>query len=104
MLCSYLYTVYQLSMTEAKIMTKHPLGKTGRSVSKASYDIMKQAIVKALQKKELTHTELVNEVTKTLRGKVDYNINWYAVTVKLDLEARKIIMRTTARPQTYRVK
>ena len=76
-------------MTEEKILTKHPLGKSGRNISKHKYETMKQAIVEALRNKELTHTELFNQLNKSLKGKFSDNISWYAETVKLDLEARK---------------
>lgn len=91
-------------MTEEKILTKHPLGKSGRNISKDKYETMKQAIVEALRNKELTHTELFNQLNKSLKGKFSANISWYGETVKLDLEARKIVERTSSRPQKYRLK
>jgi hypothetical protein len=39
-----------------------------------------------------------------LKGKFSDNISWYAETVKLDLEARKKIERTSSKPQKYRLK
>ena len=89
-------------MAEEKILTKHPQGKTGRSISKQSYEQLKSAILKALGKKELTHTELFDQLNKSLKGKFDGNISWYGETVKLDLEARKIIQRSDDKPQKYR--
>ena len=53
----------------------------------------------ALCGKELTHSELLDKVNKGLKGKFSGNISWYAETVKLDLEARKIIERTSSKPQ-----
>jgi hypothetical protein len=91
-------------MSEEKILTKHPLGKTGRNISKQTYDLFKQAIVSALRRKELTHTELAEQLVRNLKGKFSGNINWYGETVKLDLEARKIIERTGSKPQKYRLK
>jgi hypothetical protein len=64
-------------MTEEKILTKHPLGKSGRDSSKQKYEEVKRAIIAALQSKELTHTELFNELNKSLRGKFAGNISWY---------------------------
>jgi hypothetical protein len=93
-----------VKMTEEKILTKHPLGKSGRNISKDKYETMKQAIVEALRNKELTHTELFNQLNKSLKGRFPDNISWYAETVKLDLEARKKIERTSSRPQKYRLK
>lgn len=91
-------------MTEQKILTKHPLGKSGKNISRNSYDVMKQAMLSVLEGKELTHTELFERIAKKLQGKFDGNISWYAETVKLDLEARKMIERTSSKPQKYRVR
>jgi uncharacterized protein (DUF2461 family) len=91
-------------MAEEKILTKHPQGKTGRNISKESYETLKQAILSTLGSKELTHTELFEQLNKKLGGKFDGNISWYGETVKLDLEARKVIERTPSKPAKYRVK
>lgn len=91
-------------MAEEKILTKHPQGKTGRNISKKSYETLKTAILAALRKKELTHTELFEQLNRNLKGKFDGNISWYGETVKLDLEARKIIERTNSKPQRYKVR
>ena len=91
-------------MTEEKILTKHPVGKSGRNISKDKYETMKRAILEALRNKELTHTELFNQLNKSLKGKFSDNISWYGETIKLDLEARKIVERTSSRPQRYRLK
>jgi hypothetical protein len=91
-------------MTEEKILTKHPLGKSGRNISRQNYETIKRAIVETLRGEELTHTELVNRLHGSLKGKFSENINWYSETVKLDLEARGIIERTHSKPQKYRLK
>lgn len=86
---------------EEKILTKHPTtGKSGKNISKEKYETQKKAILSALQKKELTHTELFDRLNKTLNGKFSGSISWYGETVKLDLEARKIIERTSSKPPT----
>ena len=91
-------------MAEEKILTKHPLGKSGKNIDTQKYETLKEAIVSALQSKELTHTELFNKLNKSLKSKFSGNISWYGETVKLDLEARRIIERTSSKPQKYRVK
>jgi uncharacterized protein (DUF2461 family) len=91
-------------MKEQKILTKHPLGKSGKNTDKRKYETLKKAILSTLGKKELTHTELFDRINKSLKGKFDGNISWYAETVKLDLEARKIIQRNTEKPPKYRLK
>ncbi len=90
-------------MAEEKILTKHPLGKSGKNIDKQKYEMLKKAILLVLQNKELTHTELFNHLNKSLKSKFSGNISWYGETVKLDLEARKIIERTSAKPQKYRL-
>lgn len=90
-------------MTEEKILTKHPLGKSGKNINKQTYEMFKGAILSALRNEELTHTELFDQLNKSLKGKFSGNISWYAETVKLDLEARKIIERTSSKPQKYRL-
>jgi hypothetical protein len=89
---------------EEKILTKHPLGKSGKNVSKQNYETVKQALMRALRNKELSHTELMKQLKKSLKSSFSGNISWYAETVKLDLEARKIIERTSSKPQKYRLK
>jgi hypothetical protein len=91
-------------MTAEKILTQHPLGKTGRNIDREKYDALKNAILSALRENDLTHTELFSCLNKNLKGKFSGNISWYGETVKLDLEARKIIERTASKPQRYRLK
>jgi uncharacterized protein DUF6958 len=91
-------------MTAQKILTQHPLGKTGRNIDREKYDILKKAILSALRKDELTHTELFSSLNKGLRNKFTGNVSWYGETVKLDLEAKKIIERTDSKPQKYRLR
>jgi hypothetical protein len=91
-------------MKEEKILTKHPLGKKRVNISKEKYETMRKAILSTLQNKEFTHTELFDRLNKSLKGKFSGSISWYAETVKLDLEARKIVERTSSKPQKYRLK
>jgi hypothetical protein len=93
----------ETEMPEEKILTKHPSGKSGRNISRQSYEAVRKAILSALRNKELTHTELFGELKKSLKGNFAGNISWYGETVKLDLEARKIIERTLSKPQKYRL-
>ena len=52
----------------------------------------------------MTHDELFDRLNKSLKNKFSGNISWYGETVKLDLEARKIIERTSSKPQKYGLK
>jgi hypothetical protein len=94
----------RFTMAEEKILARHPLGKTGRNISRDKYEILKRAILSALNKSELTHTELFDQLNKSLRGRFSGDVSWYGETVKLDLEARKIIERTASKLQKYRLK
>ena len=89
-------------MTAEKILTKHPLGKSGKNIDREKYDVLRKAILSALRKNNLTHTELFSRINKRLKGKFSGDVNWYGETVKLDLEARKLIERTASKPQKYR--
>jgi Family of unknown function (DUF6958) len=89
---------------EKKILTKHPSGKRGVNIAQTKHDTIKEAILSVLKNKELTHTELFDRLNQRLEGKFAGSINWYAETVKLDLEARKLLERTSAKPQKYRLK
>ena len=91
-------------MREEKILTKHPLGKSGKNIDRQKYETIKKAILSALQNKELTHTELFDRLNKTLTSKFSGTVSWYAETAKLDLEARKMVQRTSSKPQKYRLK
>jgi hypothetical protein len=91
-------------MAEEKILTKHPLGKSGKNISKQKYETLKKAILSALKNRQLTHPQLFNELNNRLRSRFSGNISWYGETVKLDLEARKIIERTGSKPQKYQLK
>ena len=102
--CGQEYQKERREMTAEKILTKHPLGKSGKNIDRKKYDALKKAILSALGKNDLTHTELSNQLNRSLKGKFSGNISWYGETVKLDLEARKIIERTSSKPQKYRLK
>ena len=91
-------------MKEEKILTKHPLGKSGKNIDRKKYDAVKAAILSALKRKALTHSELFERLDGSLTGKFAGSIHWYGETVKLDLEARKIIQRSTEKPAKYRLK
>ncbi len=91
---------------DARIVTKHPeKGKQGVNISKAKYETVRAAIVKALRaKKELTFRDLDKAVGKALTGKFEGSTSWYFTTVKLDLEARKVIQRVPkSSPQRVRL-
>jgi hypothetical protein len=93
----------RIEVAEEKILTKHPLGKSGKNISRQKYEAIKKAILATLKNRELTHTELFHRLNATLKNKFSGNTSWFGETVKLDLEARKIIERTRSKPQKYRL-
>jgi hypothetical protein len=64
-------------MKEEKILTKHPLGKSGKNIDEQKYEMLKRAILSALRSRELTHTELFKRLNNSLNEKFSGNINWY---------------------------
>ena len=85
---------------EDRILTLHPEGKQGVNISKKKYDTMRQAIIDCLsQGEELTYFQLAIAVEERLADQFDGSIRWYFTTVKLDLEARHIVERTSSKPQ-----
>ena len=90
---------------EAKIRTLHPNGKQGTNISQAKYEVIKQAILEALQARPgLTFTELTQEIEARLAGNFEGSVNWYVTTVKLDLEARGLVRRVpNTSPQQLRL-
>src|SRR5437763_950548 len=73
--CEEQYSRKEKEMTAKKVMTKHPLGKSGRNIDKNKYDVLKRTILSALRPNDLTHTELFNRLDKSLKGKFAGNIS-----------------------------
>ncbi|MGH9878887.1 MAG: DUF6958 family protein [Nitrososphaerales archaeon] len=90
---------------EERILTKHPAKKHGVSISKYKYELIRKAIIQSLRAKgELTFTDLAKAVKGKLKGGFEGSIPWYVESVKLDLEARKVIERVPrTKPQLYRL-
>ncbi len=88
-----------------RIMTLHPDGKQGVNIEKEKYEAMRQAIVTALQAQQpQTFSGLEQAVSTQLAGNFDGSVSWYFTTVKLDLEARNILVRVPGtRPQQIRL-
>lgn len=77
-----------------KILTLHPQGKKGVNISFEKYHFIKNFIIKTLAEKgEVTFENLTDMAVKELSDRFEGKVIWYMVTVKLDLEARKIIQR-----------
>lgn len=79
---------------DEKIMTLHPQGKTGVNILKRRYNTIKEFILKTIgEHGELTYQDLDTMAVKSLKTNFDGKVGWYVVTVKLDLEARRLIER-----------
>lgn len=84
-----------MNASNEKIMTLHPdASKQGVNIDRAKYDTVRDAIVSLLEQRgEMTYTDLADAVGEVLTGNFEGSIQWYTVTVKLDLEARGVIER-----------
>lgn len=90
---------------EEKIQTLHPEpGKTNKNISLNKYNVIKDNILLILSEIEPTHTELMEKLYNNVKDTFEGGVQWYGETVKLDLEARKIIERTGTKPEKYRLK
>lgn len=90
---------------DKKIQTFHPdPAKTNKNISLDKYNTIKDALLNILQSKELTHTDLMECLYQQVKDTFVGGVQWYGETVKLDLEARKIIERTGTKPEKYRMK
>lgn len=95
----------EFKMKEESIQTLHPqAGKTNKKISLEKYTLIRDVILKILTKEELTHTELMEELYVRVKDNFTGGVQWYGETVKLDLEARKLIERTKTKPEKYKLK
>lgn len=79
---------------EEKILTLHPAGKKGTNISLEKYNIIKDAMLKIIAEQgNISYEDLNDKMMDDLQPTFDGRVNWYVVTVKLDLEARGIIER-----------
>lgn len=86
------------------IQTLHPdQTKTNKRISLEKYNFIKKHLLAVLKKAELTHTELMEALYQRVKDEFDGGVQWYGETVKLDLEARGVLVRTGKKPEKYRV-
>lgn len=90
---------------EERILTKHPDSKRGVNIDKKKYDLIRKAIIQSLRTEgKLTYTDLARAVKRKLKGRFEGSIPWYVESVKLDLEAGRVIERIPGtKPQLYRL-
>ena len=68
------------------------MGKPGCYVAKKHYEIVRDFIVSTLASGEMTMVDMIAQGERYLAGKIDQHIAWHILVVKLDLEARGIIV------------
>lgn len=90
---------------ETKIQLLHPEGKKAVSMTPVKYEQMKAAVMHAFPDDlEVNHTQMLQSVHEyfdknsiNFEGSLDWHFEW----VKLDLEARKVIIRSNSKPARY---
>ncbi|MGN6399485.1 MAG: DUF6958 family protein [Flavisolibacter sp.] len=91
-------------MKEELIQTLHPQqNKTNKRISLKKYNFIRENLLAVLSGAALTHTELMEALYARVKDNFEGGVQWYGETVKLDLEARKLIERTKSKPEKYRV-
>ena len=97
-----------MGVAARKFQTIHPeAGKQGTNIDAAKYEAMKAALLTVVPADDagFPFQDLADAVRPHLPDELFANasVNWYVVTVKLDLEARGLIERVHgARPQCLR--
>lgn len=92
-------------MNPEQFQTLHPNpDKTNKRVSLEKYTMIKDTLLYILKDIELTHTELMEKLYQEVKDHFEGGVQWYGETVKLDLEARKIIERIGTKPEKYRIR
>jgi hypothetical protein len=87
-----------------QIQTLHPdPTKTNKRIALAKYEFIKKELLAIVKKQSLTHTDLMEALYQRVKDVFEGGVQWYGETVKLDLEARKIIERTGEKPDRYRL-
>lgn len=79
-------------IVKEKVACLNPHSGREMKIDKSIYDLFTKAIKEALKnKKELSFTELTKAIKSNLstnKIKFDRSIDWYAVTIKNDMDAR----------------
>lgn len=92
-------------MKTEQIQTLHPIpGKSNKRIAVEKYNLIRDQILGILSQSELTHTELMEQLYANVKDSFDGGVQWYGETVKLDLEARKMIERIGTKPEKYRLR
>ena len=73
-----------------KIQTLHPHpNKKGVNIARSKYDMVYAEVLEILtETPDIKPMQMFNKVGERLKGRIEGSGAWYAVTVKLDMEAR----------------
>ena len=84
---------------EERVQLRHPeQGKAAPRIERWKYEALKRAILRVVPRKEpglpfaRLATAVARHLTRTERAKLG-SVPWYAISVKLDLEARGFLRR-----------
>ncbi|ODT52319.1 MAG: hypothetical protein ABS68_09435 [Niastella sp. SCN 39-18] len=92
-------------MKKDSIQTLHPIpGKTNKKIDAAKYHFIKENLLTILSGSNPTHTEMMEALYTKVKDDFEGGVQWYGETVKLDLEARKIIERVPGKQVRYKLK
>lgn len=92
-------------MEKEYIQTLHPNPeKKNKRILLHKYEFIRSHLLMIIKDSELTHTELMEELYSRVKDNFEGGVQWYGETVKLDLEARMIIERTSSKPERYKLK
>ena len=90
---------------ETKIQLQHPQGKKAISMTSTKYEPLKKAIMEVLKEHgPSTQKELMDGVVLFMqadKAKFVGSVPWHTEWVKLDMEARKEILRSNSTPAKY---
>ena len=89
-----------------RILTQHPEKKKGVKIQRDKYEQVRDAIQASLREEGAQTFQALGEaINQKLAGNFDGSIGWYFTTVKLDLEARGVIVceRRSGQPQMIRL-
>lgn len=79
---------------EERILTRHPQGKKGVNILLRRYEVIRDFIVAKIKEHgAISYQDLSDMAVDDLSKDFDGKVVWYIVSVKLDLEARKVIER-----------
>jgi len=66
--------------------------------------VIKENIIPPLVGTALTHTELMEKLYRNVKNFFEGSVQWHGEVVKPDLEAGKIIVRISTKPEKYQLK